>query len=107
MCVERRKCLIDGLNRIPGVYSPIPMGAFYTVAELPVDDAEQFCAWCLTDFQLDGATVMLAPAAGFYATPGMGRNQVRIAYVLNCADLSRALTILQAALENYPGRKNV
>lgn len=105
--VERRKCLIDGLNRIPGVYSPIPMGAFYTVAELPVDDAEKFCAWCLTDFQLDGATVMLAPAAGFYTTPGMGRNQVRIAYVLNCADLSRALTILQAALENYPGRKNV
>lgn len=105
--VERRKCLIDGLNRIPGVYSPIPMGAFYTVAELPVDDAERFCAWCLTDFRLDGATVMLAPAAGFYTTPGMGRNQVRIAYVLNCADLTHALTVLQAALESYPGRTKV
>ena len=81
--VERRKCLIDGLNRIPGVYSPIPMGAFYTVAKLPVDDAEKFCAWCLTDFEYEGATVMMAPAAGFYTTPGAGRDQVRIAYVLN------------------------
>ena len=72
--VERRKCLIDGLNRIPGVYSPIPMGAFYTVAKLPVDDAEKFCAWCLSDFQYEGETVMMAPAAGFYTTPGAGRN---------------------------------
>ncbi|MCI6144183.1 MAG: pyridoxal phosphate-dependent aminotransferase, partial [Bacteroidales bacterium] len=80
--VERRKCLIDGLNRIPGVYSPIPMGAFYTVAKLPVDDAEKFCAWCLTDFNYEGETVMMAPAAGFYTTPEAGRNQVRIAYVL-------------------------
>lgn len=103
--VERRKCLVDGLNRIPGVYSPIPMGAFYTVAELPVDDAERFCAWCLTDFRLDGETVMLAPAAGFYMTPGLGRNQVRIAYVLNCRDLSRALFLLERALEGYPGRQ--
>lgn len=102
--VERRKCLIDGLNRIPGVYSPIPMGAFYTVARLPVDDAEHFCAWCLTDFQYDGATIMMAPAAGFYITPGAGRNEVRIAYVLNTVDLERALLILQKALETYPGR---
>ena len=103
--VERRKCLIDGLNRIPGVYSPIPMGAFYTVAQLPVDDAERFCAWCLTDFNYEGETVMMAPAAGFYTTPGAGRNQVRIAYVLNKTDLQRALVVLKKALEAYPGRE--
>lgn len=102
--VERRKCLIDGLNRIPGVYSPIPMGAFYTVAKLPVDDAERFCAWCLSDFQYEGETVMMAPAAGFYTTPGAGRNQVRLAYVLKKEDLQRALFILRKALESYPGR---
>ena len=101
--VERRKCLIDGLNRIPGVYSPIPMGAFYTVAKLPVDDAETFCAWCLTDFEYEGATVMMAPAAGFYTTPGAGRDQVRIAYVLNKEDLTRALLVLEKALEAYNG----
>lgn len=103
--VERRKCLIDGLNRIPGVYSPIPMGAFYTVAKLPVDDAEKFCHWCLTDFQYEGETIMMAPAAGFYTTPGLGVDQVRIAYVLNKHDLHRALTVLQKALEAYPGRR--
>ena len=80
--VERRKCLVDGLNRIEGVYSPIPMGAFYTVASLPVDDADKFCEWCLSDFNYEGETVMMAPASGFYSTPGMGRNEVRIAYVL-------------------------
>lgn len=101
--VERRKCLIDGLNRIPGVYSPIPMGAFYTVAKLPVDDAEKFCAWCLTEFSYEGETVMMAPAAGFYTTPGAGRNQVRIAYVLKKEDLQRALVVLRKALEAYPG----
>ena len=105
--VERRKCLIDGLNRIPGVYSPIPMGAFYTVAKLPVDDAEKFCAWCLTDFNYEGETVMMAPAAGFYTTPGAGRNQVRIAYVLKKEDLQRALFVLRKALEAYPGREIV
>ena len=102
--VERRKCLIDGLNRIPGVYSPIPMGAFYTVAKLPVDDAEKFCEWCLTDFDFEGQTVMMAPASGFYTTPGAGRDQVRIAYVLNKEDLQRALAVLRKALEAYPGR---
>ncbi len=102
--VERRKCLIDGLNRIPGVYSPIPMGAFYTVAKLPVDDAEKFCAWCLRDFSYEGQTVMMAPAAGFYTTPGAGVNQVRLAYVLKKDDLNRALFILCKALEAYPGR---
>ena len=102
--VERRKCLIDGLNRIPGVYSPIPMGAFYTVARLPVDDSEKFCAWCLSEFDYEGETVMMAPASGFYTTPGAGRNEVRIAYVLNKDDLRRALVVLQKALEAYPGR---
>lgn len=102
--VERRNCLIDGLNRIPGVYSPIPMGAFYTVARLPVDDAEKFCAWCLSDFDYEGETVMLAPAAGFYTTPGAGKDQVRIAYVLNKEDLARALVVLKYALEAYPRR---
>ena len=101
--VERRKCLIDGLNRIPGVYSPIPMGGFYTVAKLPVDDAEKFCAWCLSDFQYEGETVMMAPAAGFYTTPGVGRDQVRLAYVLKKEDLNRALFVLRKALEAYPG----
>lgn len=103
--VERRKCLIDGLNRIPGVYSPIPMGAFYTVAQLPVDDADKFCKWCLEKFNYEGETVMMAPAAGFYTTPGAGVDQVRIAYVLKKDDLERALFILRKALEAYPGRK--
>ncbi len=102
--VERRKCLIDGLNRIPGVYSPIPMGAFYTVAKLPVDNSDDFCRWCLEEFDLDGETVMMAPASGFYTTPGIGHDQVRIAYVLNKDDLARALLILRKALEAYPGR---
>lgn len=102
--VERRKCLIDGLNRIPGVYSPIPMGAFYTVARLPVDSAERFCAWCLEEFEYEGQTVMMAPASGFYTTPGAGTDQVRIAYVLRKEDLERALVVLRKALEAYPGR---
>lgn len=105
--VERRKCLIDGLNRIPGVYSPIPMGAFYTVARLPVDDSDKFCAWCLSNFQYEGQTVFMAPASGFYTTPGAGRNEVRIAYVLKKEDLTRALFVLQKALEAYPGRTEV
>ena len=102
--VERRKCLIDGLNRIPGVYSPIPMGAFYTVAKLPVDDSDKFCAWCLAEFDYERQTVFMAPASGFYTTPGAGRNEVRIAYVLKKEDLTRALTVLERALEAYPGR---
>lgn len=99
--VERRKCLIDGLNRIPGCYTPIPMGAFYTVAKLPVDDAEKFCAWCLSDFSYEGETIMMAPAAGFYSDPELGRNQVRLAYVLNKEDLKKALVVLEKALEAY------
>lgn len=102
--IERRNCLIDGLNKIPGVYSPIPMGAFYTVARLPVDDSDKFCAWCLSEFSYEGETVMLAPASGFYTDPTKGRNEVRIAYVLKKEDLRRALYILGRALEAYPGR---
>lgn len=103
--VERRKCLIDGLNQIPGVYSPVPMGAFYTMARLPVDNSEAFCRWCLDQFQYHGETIMMAPAAGFYTTAGAGVDEVRIAYVLNKEDLKRALTILKKALEAYPGRR--
>lgn len=102
--VERRKCLIDGLNLIPGVYSPIPMGAFYTVAKLPVDDSDKFCRWCLEAFDYEGETVMMAPASGFYTTPGIGCNEVRLAYVLNKKDLEKALLVLKKALEAYPGR---
>ncbi len=102
--VERRKFLVDGLNRIPGCYSPIPMGAFYTVASLPIDDADKFCAWMLRDFQYEGKTVFLAPASGFYTDPNLGRNEVRIAYILNKYDLADALRVLRKALEAYPGR---
>ena len=104
--LERRKFLIDGLNRIPGVYSPIPMGAFYTVARLPVDNAERFCKWLLTDFEYEGCTVMLAPASGFYTEPGLGRDEVRVAYVLAKDDLKPALAVLAQALKAYPGRTN-
>lgn len=102
--VARRKCLVDGLNKIQGVYSPIPMGAFYTVAKLPVEDAEDFCAWCLTDFNYEGETVMMAPASGFYSTPGLGKDEVRIAYVLKKEDLQRAIFLLEKALEAYNAR---
>ena len=118
---ERRKCLIDGVNRIPGCYTPIPMGAFYTVAKLPVDDAERFCAWCLEEFRYSddktatmhisssnpqtpiGETIMMAPAAGFYTNPELGKDQVRLAYVLCKDDLRRAIMILEKALEAYNG----
>ena len=99
--IARRKCLIDGLNRIPGVYSPIPMGAFYTVARLPIDDSDRFCEWCLREFDYEGETVMLAPASGFYSDPMCGRNEVRIAYVLCQKDLQRAIRVLGEALKRY------
>ena len=99
--VERRKFLIDGLNRIPGCYSPIPMGAFYTVARLPIDDADKFRAWCLEEFDYEGQTIFMAPASGFYTTPGLGKNEVRLAYVLKKEDLAKALVVLEKALETY------
>lgn len=100
----RRDFFIKGLNSIPGVFSPMPHGAFYTVVSLPVADAEDFCRWCLTDFRLDGETVMMAPADGFYRHPDLGRNQVRMAYVLKKEDLQRSLLILRSALKAYNRR---
>ena len=102
--LERRNFLIEGLNKIPGVYSAVPMGAFYTVARLPIDDSDKFCAWLLSEFEYEKQTVMMAPASGFYSTPGMGKNEVRIAYVLKKEDLQRALFILEKALEAYNNR---
>jgi len=106
----RRDFFIAGLNRIPGVMTPVPGGAFYSVVSLPVEDAEDFCRWILSDFVWDdgtvpdGETVMMAPAAGFYSSPGLGRNQVRMAYVLKIEDLKRALFVLEKALEAYRNR---
>ena len=102
--IARRNCLVEGLNKIPGVYCPMPMGAFYTVSRLPVDDIDDFCRWCLEEFNYEGETVMMAPASGFYATPGLGKNEVRMAYVLKIEDLKRALVILEKALEAYNAR---
>ena len=102
--VERRKFLIDELNKIPGCYTPIPMGAFYTVVRLPVKDADDFCRWCLEEFSYEGQTVFMAPASGFYTTPGMGRDEVRMAYVLNKEDLRSAIKVLRHALETYNSR---
>ena len=102
--VSRRDVLVEGLNKIEGVICPKPTGAFYAIAELPVDDADKFAQWLLEDFELDGATIMVAPAAGFYATPNTGVNQVRIAYVLNKEALQKSIDILEAGLKVYPGR---
>ena len=102
--VSRRDLLVDGLNKIEGVFCPKPTGAFYAIAELPVDDADKFAQWLLEDFELDGETIMVAPAAGFYATPSMGTKQVRIAYVLNKKSLQKSITILSAALKLYNGK---
>lgn len=98
---HRRDVLIEGLRNIPGVNVVRPQGAFYVIASLPVKNAEDFCAWCLTDFSDNGETVMMAPAAGFYITPGLGPSEVRIAYVLNTGDLRRATDLLAKALRQY------
>jgi aspartate aminotransferase len=104
--VERRNIMVDGLNNIPGVFCPKPSGAFYCVAKFPVDDAEKFCQWLLEDFSFEGQTVMMAPANGFYSTPGAGKNEARIAYVLNKDALKNAVKCLEEALKVYPGRLN-
>ena len=104
--VSRRDVLIEGLNKIEGVICPKPKGAFYAIAQLPIDDADKFAQWLLEDFDFNGETVMVAPAAGFYATPNTGVNQVRIAYVLNKESLKAAIKILDEALKVYPGRTN-
>lgn len=100
----RRNFMVDTLNNIPGVYCPRPKGAFYSVVRLPVDDADRFAQWILEKFQYRNQTVMVAPASGFYSTPGMGRDEVRIAYVLRIEDLKNALETLEEALKVYPGR---
>nr|AIA19301.1 Aminotransferase class I and II [uncultured bacterium] len=104
---KRRDVLVEGLNKIPGVYCPNPGGAFYAVASLPVKDTDVFCQWMLEKFSHNGATVMMAPASGFYSTPGSGKNQVRIAYVLNANDLKTAIACLEAGLKEYAAQKEV
>ena len=101
--VARRNIMVNGLNSIPGVFCPKPKGAFYCVARFPVDDAEKFCQWLLESFSFEGQTVMMAPANGFYATKGAGKNEARIAYVLNQESLRNAVECLRVALEQYPG----
>jgi aspartate aminotransferase len=102
---KRRDVLVKRLNEMPGVTCPNPGGAFYAMARLPIDDADFFCQWLLESFSYNGQTVMLAPASGFYGTPGLGKNEVRLAYVLNVGDLNKAMDCLQQALKEYPGKK--
>lgn len=102
---KRRDVLVKRLNEMPGVTCPNPGGAFYAMARLPIDDADRFCQWLLESFSYNGQTVMLAPATGFYGTPGLGKDEVRLAYVLNVNDLNNAMDCLQQALKEYPGRK--
>lgn len=102
--IKRRDILLNALNKIEGVYSPVPMGAFYTIAKLPIDDCDRFAQWLLEEFSYKNQTVMVSPASGFYATPGMGKDEVRIAYVLKEEDLVAAMECLEVALKQYPGR---
>ena len=104
--VARRNVVVEGVNKIPGCFCPMPKGAFYTVIDLPVDDSDKFCQWLLTDFQYNGATVMLAPATGFYVDPERGRHQARITYCICIDDLKKAMKCLEEALRVYPGRIN-
>ena len=102
--IKRRDFMIEGLNKIEGVFTPLPMGAFYTIAELPVDDTESFAKWMLESFRIDNETTMVTPAASFYKTPGQGKNHARIAYVLEVDEMKKALHILEEGLKAYPGR---
>lgn len=103
--IERRNLIVDGLNKIPGVFCPKPKGAFYGVVRLPIDDSDKFAQWLLEEFNYNNQTIMVAPASGFYSTPGLGKNEVRIAYVLKIEDLKASLKILEEALKVYPGRE--
>ena len=96
--------MVDALNQIDGVYCPKPKGAFYSIVRLPVDDSDRFAQWLLEEFSYENQTVMVAPASGFYSTPGLGKNEVRIAYVLKIDDLKNAMKVLEEALKVYPGR---
>jgi len=102
--VERRNVMVAALEKMPGVVVPMPKGAFYIVVKLPVDDADAFAKWLLTDFDVNNETVMVAPANGFYSTSGLGKDEVRIAYVLNVADIRKAMHILSEGLKAFPGR---
>jgi len=104
--LARRNVVVEAINNMPGAYCPVPKGAFYVVARLPVDDCDRFCRWLLEDFEYNNATVMLAPASGFYSTKGRGLDEVRISYVLNTADLTKAMECLAEALKVYPGKTN-
>lgn len=98
--------MVEALNKMPGVYCPKPSGAFYVIARLPIDDSDRFCQWLLESFSYENQTVMLAPATGFYSSPNKGKNEVRLAYVLNKESLSQAMKCLENALRDYPGRSN-
>jgi len=100
----RRDTIVKRLNEMPGVFCPNPGGAFYAMARLPIDDSDKFCQWLLEDFTHEGQTIMLAPATGFYSTPGLGKNEVRLAYVLNIDDINKAMDCLELALKAYPGK---
>jgi len=102
--LARRDLLVKRLNAMPGVFCPNPGGAFYAIARLPIDDSDKFCQWLLESFSHEGKTVMLAPATGFYGTKGLGKNEVRLAYVLNLKDIADAMDCLEKALEQYPAR---
>jgi aspartate aminotransferase len=102
---KRRDTLIDRLSKMDGVYCQSPQGAFYAMAKLPVEDTDDFCQWLLTNFRKDNATIMLAPASGFYTTPGLGKDQVRLAYVLNEQDINSAMDCLEEALQFYTNNK--
>jgi aspartate aminotransferase len=102
--LSRRNLLVKRLNEMPGVFCPNPGGAFYAIAKLPIDDSDKFCQWLLESFSYDNSTLMLAPATGFYSTPGLGKNEVRLAYVINKTDLNKAMDCLEQALLIYPHR---
>ncbi len=104
--IARRNYFINALNKIPGVYAPMPKGAFYSIIRLPIDNCDKFCQWLLEEFSYENQTVMMAPATGFYATPGLGINEARVAYVLKIDDLKKAVKCLEEALKVYPGRTN-
>lgn len=105
--IERRNLMVNMLNQIPGVYCPLPKGAFYAVASFPIDDSDKFCEWLLTSFEYKKQTVMMAPASGFYSNPSLGKNECRLAYVLKKEDLQNAIEVLAEALKVYPGRTNI
>lgn len=102
--LSRRNLVVERLNKMPGVYCPTPGGAFYVITKLPIDDGDTFCQWLLESFSYKGQTLMLAPASGFYITPGLGKNEVRIAYVINNEEINQAMDCLEEALKVYPGR---